>query len=40
MPTFANRLAIATLLMGCTALSGSAQAGWFDSDSDKKPAAE
>ena len=25
MPTFANRLAIATLLMGCTALSGSAQ---------------
>ena len=40
MPTFANRLALVTLLMGCTALSGSAQAGWFDSGSDSKPAAE
>ena len=39
MPTFANRLALAALLMGCTALSSTAQAGWFSSD-DAKPAPD
>jgi Flp pilus assembly protein TadD len=41
MPTHAKRLSLsfATLLLGCTALSGGAQAGWFSSDSDSdKPA--
>jgi Flp pilus assembly protein TadD len=40
MPT-PNRLSLslAALLLGCTALSGSAQAGWFSSD-DAKPASD
>jgi Flp pilus assembly protein TadD len=31
--------ALAICLLGCTALSGSAQAGWFDSGTDKKDTA-